>query len=151
MLCFLPPAPACLPSLPAEDPRRPGARAAAVIVGIALCLAVLAPFGWSYAEPQYLAEVGIPLRLEPRGEDLAVRDALARRHHAGDVGHFRAGERTDIPPGLAVDGATGVLRGTPSMAGTYTIALAVEDGSAVVPGRRFRLKVLPSKPLPPAR
>ena len=151
MLCFLPPVPACLPSLPAADPRRPGARAAAVIVLIALCLAVLAPFGWSYAEPQYRAQVGVPLRLEPRAEDLAIRAALARRHLAGGVGRFRAGDRASVPPGLVVDGATGILRGTPSMAGTYTLALAVEDGPAVVPGRSFRLKIVPREDLPPAR
>ncbi len=143
MLCFLPPPPACLPPLPAADPRRPSARAAAIIVLIALCVAVLAPFGWSYVEPQYDAQVGIPLQLVPREEDLAIRAALASRHLAGFVGRFRAGAHASVPPGLAVDGATGILSGTPSMAGTYTLALAVEDGPAVVSGRSFRLKVLP--------
>ena len=146
MLCFLPPAPACLPSLPAADPRRPSPRAAAVIVLIALCVAVLAPFGWSYAEPQYTAQVGMPLRLDLREEDLAIRATLARRHLAGFVGRFRAGDQASVPPGLAVDGATGILQGMPSMAGTYTLALAVEDGPVVVSGRSFRLKVLPPAP-----
>ena len=128
---------------PDPGPRRPGPRAVAAIVVIALGLAVLTPFGWADHEPQYSARVGTLLRFGPRPEDLALRDSLASRDPAGGAPRFRAGDLASVPPGLVVNGATGTLDGTPSMPGTYTLALAVEDGRHVVAGRGFRIKVLP--------
>lgn len=146
MLCFLPPPPAILPPRPDPGPRRPGPRAATAIAVAAVGLAVLTPFGWAYDEPQFSAVVGRPLRLPARREDLALRDALVRRGPLGLAPSFRAGDRSSVPPGLAVDPATGTLGGTPAMAGTYTLALAFGDGRSGLLGRRFRLKVLPAPP-----
>jgi len=36
---------------------------------------------------------------------------------------------TDVPPGVVVDGATGLVTGTPTSAGTYVVTATVMDGS----------------------
>ena len=44
---------------------------------------------------------------------------------AGPVTNFIVQEGTNLPPGLTFDGATGVLAGTPTATGTYSIVLRV--------------------------
>jgi prepilin-type N-terminal cleavage/methylation domain-containing protein len=53
----------------------------------------------------------------------------------------------DLPPGLAIDEATGAITGTPTAAGTYTITLQYTDFSGTVVSRVYAdVPILPSLP-----
>ncbi|MBI4577222.1 MAG: putative Ig domain-containing protein [Planctomycetes bacterium] len=48
-----------------------------------------------------------------------------------------------LPPGLALDGATGVIAGTPAATGAYALAVEVEDSQGQRAGRALSLPVVP--------
>lgn len=54
------------------------------------------------------------------------------------------GLATSFPPGLSVNFQTGVLAGTPTVPGTYDLALRVEDGLRVFINTVFRITIRPA-------
>ena len=102
---------------------------------------MLTPFGWVRTQPVYEMRVGLPSRLGPRAAERALLarpdgGAAARRTYV--VG---TSDRIAIPPGLAIEPATGALTGVPTLAGTYTVGLATSDGSTrPVVGPLFKVR-----------
>ena len=143
MLCLLAPIFAG-PPVPDPAPPAAGPLAALIITSVGL-VGLLAPFGWSRSEPEYTVRTGEAVHLV---SGLAAPSAELR--YAGAPRRPRAffARRTaydTIPPGLAVDAATGALVGVPSMAGSYAVTVGVSDGAAdPVFGSTVRVKVLPA-------
>ena len=160
MLCFLPPV-FKLPEFPPfSPPPQVGGAAAFVVVAIA-ALGLLTPVGWSRSQPEYAIRVGVVSRVGPRP---AERELMSRLSAAGNgkpvaaaVGtagpvkrpltFFARHDAYDaIPPGLELDTATGALVGVPNMAGSYTVAVGVTDGTRAhaITGPAFKVRVLPA-------
>ena len=162
MLCFVPPvfkAPDHPPSSASPDV----GGAAAFIIGSIAVLGLLTPVGWSRSQPEYALRVGVASRLGPRPAERelmsrldasAIADTPAADVAARAIGpaehpltFFARHEAYDaIPPGLELDSATGALVGVPTMAGSYTVAVGVTDGTGLhsKTGPAFRVKVLPA-------
>src|SRR5262249_2115859 len=49
-----------------------------------------------------------------------------------------------LPPGLAINPATGALTGTPTLAGVYNFTVQVQDSLAVTTTKAFQLTVSPA-------
>ncbi len=151
MLCFLPPILPTPPSgQPPSTPRCSGVMGTVMIV-LLVGAALLTPIGWVRTQPVYAMRVGIASRLGPRPEERDLASRFANLHGAGGGtgaphAFFVRQQRYDaIPPGLRVESATGALVGVPSMAGTYTLAVGVSDGTREpIIGAPFKVKVLPA-------
>jgi sugar lactone lactonase YvrE len=48
---------------------------------------------------------------------------------------------TSLPPGLTLNRSTGVLGGTPTKGGTYTVTFTLKDGAAAAVSQRYRIEV----------
>ncbi len=149
MLCFLPP----LPAAPRQKPARPP-RDASAIVGVALALvgtlAFLFPIGCVRPLPVYAARVGEEARFGPPDRDLPLqldKAKAAKRAPPSLPLYFasRDGYGVGAPPGMEVDAATGTVVGTPTMAGSYTVAVGISDRmTTAIIGRHFIVRVLPA-------
>ena len=142
--------------MPPPRPFRPrrsrgGVGAAGVIMMLALFCAVLAPVGWVPSRLTYALHVGQAAHLEPHPIDQELISLLARRKatnlppspYAFYASQASAGAGAP-PPGLDVDADTGALVGTPTIAGTYTVAVGISDGRiAHILGPAFTVRVLP--------
>lgn len=155
MLCFLAPLPAAPQGgpQPARPQRAPTIAGPVLVTLLALC-ALLAPIGWA-ARPQgplatlaaaggagpetaYTVRVGAPTRVGPLP---IAREMVAGLAQGGSQGPsaFFAGA---LPPGLTLDPATGALVGVPTVAGVYTVALGLMDGSGrTATARPFKVTV----------
>ena len=164
MLCFVPPVFRAPDYPPFSSSPEVGGAAAFIIVSIA-AVGLLTPVGWSRSQPEYALRVGVASRLGPRAVEQELMSRLdvskiADASAAAAVGamptigptrrtptFFARREAYDaIPPGLELDPATGALVGVPTMAGSYTVALGVTDGTSThaMTGPSFRVKVLPA-------
>ena len=124
---------------------------------LALFCATLAPVGWVPSRFSYALRVGEAAHLQPHPIDQELISTLARVR-TGDArpsnteasfrysffaSHAASGAGSP-PPGLDVDAATGALVGTPTIAGTYTVAVGIADGrTAYIDGLAFTVRVLP--------
>lgn len=137
------------------SPRGSGIGPAGVIMMLALFCAVLAPIGWVPSRLTYALRVGEAARLQPHPIDDELISTLGRTKASDRTAEgrppyafFAAGEANSgagsPPPGLDVDAATGALVGTPTIAGTYTVAVGIAGGrSARILGPAFTVRVLP--------
>ena len=151
MLCFLPPLPAG-PRQRREPASSPGD--ASAILGTALVLvgtlAFLFPIGCVRPLPVYAARVGEEARFAPPARDLLRKlEAMqATRGEAPSLPTYfasRDGYGVGTPPGMTVDAESGVVVGTPTMAGSYTVAVGIAGRTtAAITGRAFVVKVLPA-------
>ena len=150
--CFLPPV-GFLPRHGGAQPRPSvpaGVAAASLTVGAALLL--FTPVGWSHSQPVVKMRVGmnalLPLRSEERA--LAAQMSCAVRHKPQRC-RFLISRSSygSIPPGIIIDGETGALAGKPTLPGTYTLAIDIDDGRAhVMTGPAFKIRVLsPEEPM----
>ena len=139
-----------------QSPRDSGVGAAGVIMALVLFCAILAPIGWVPSRLSYALRVGQAARLQPHPIDDDLISTLAKERasevaqggkpsspYAFFVSQAASGAGS-APPGLDVDTATGALIGTPTIAGTYTVAVGIAGGrSARLPGPAFTVRVLP--------
>ena len=126
-------------------------------MGLALFCAVLAPVGWVPSRLSYALRVGEAAHLQPHPIDEQLISTLARTRasekapdarSSSPYAFFAVDQATSgagaPPPGLDVDAATGALVGTPTIAGTYTVAVGIAGGqSARIMGPAFTVRVLP--------
>ena len=164
MLCFVPPVFRAPEYPPLSSAPEVGGGAAALIIMCIAFVGLVTPVGWSRSQPEYELRVGVASRLGPRPIErelmsrldgaktvASVPPASGAARATGQAGHpvtfFARHEAYDaVPPGLTVDSATGALVGVPTMAGSYTVAVGVTDGTTkhAVTGPSFRVKILPA-------
>lgn len=146
--CFLPPV-GFLPQPGGAQPRpsvHAGVAAASLSAGAFLLL--FTPTGWSRSQPVLEMRVGanayLPLRSEERA--LAAQLSCASRRTPQQC-KFLISQSSygSVPPGLAIDERTGALAGTPTLPGTYTLAIEIDDKrTGMSTGPSFKIRVLSS-------
>jgi O-glycosyl hydrolase len=90
-----------------------------------------ASFAWSIA-------VGISIDVSnPGSQSSTVGTAVSLPIQATSPGGTLTYTVTGLPPGLSINSATGVISGTPTTAGTYSVTVTVTDGTGATASVTF--------------